>query len=133
MVVTVRRRGPAGPADCDAPAPARKLIGMQDLETLDATAQAQLVRRRELTVVELVEAAIERVERLNPRSTPSSPRCTSEPSTRPAASCPRLLGVGHVVRDRPRRPAAVIGAAVQVGLGQGGQGLHKRVGAAAVA
>jgi hypothetical protein len=47
MVVTVRRRGPAGPADCDAPAPARKLIGMQDLETLDATAQAQLVRRRD--------------------------------------------------------------------------------------
>ena len=33
---------------------------------LDAFAQADLVRRRELTAQELVEAAIERIERLNP-------------------------------------------------------------------
>ncbi len=33
---------------------------------LDGTAQAQLVRRKEVQAVELVEAAIERIERLNP-------------------------------------------------------------------
>ena len=39
---------------------------MHDLTPLDATAQADLVRRREVTPTELVEAAIARVERLNP-------------------------------------------------------------------
>ena len=37
-----------------------------DLAGLDATAQAELVRRREVTPAELVEAAIERIEALNP-------------------------------------------------------------------
>jgi amidase len=37
-----------------------------ELATLDATAQAQLVRRREVTPTELVEAAIERIETLDP-------------------------------------------------------------------
>ncbi|HEY2302418.1 MAG TPA: amidase [Acidimicrobiales bacterium] len=37
-----------------------------DLAWLDATAQADLVRRGELTPLELVEAAIDRIERLNP-------------------------------------------------------------------
>ena len=37
-----------------------------DLAILDATAQAELVRRRELTAAELVEAAIGRIEALNP-------------------------------------------------------------------
>src|SRR5512144_420590 len=37
-----------------------------ELARLDATAQAELVRRRELTPSELVAAAIRRVERLNP-------------------------------------------------------------------
>jgi amidase len=37
-----------------------------ELGRLDATAQAELVRRRQVTPLELVEAAIERVERLNP-------------------------------------------------------------------
>ena len=36
------------------------------LAWLDATAQAELVRRREVPAIELVEAAIERIERLNP-------------------------------------------------------------------
>jgi amidase len=36
------------------------------LAFLDATAQAELVRRKEVQAVELVEAAIERIERLNP-------------------------------------------------------------------
>jgi len=37
-----------------------------DLAFLDATAQAELVRRRELSPAELTEAAIRRIERLNP-------------------------------------------------------------------
>ena len=38
----------------------------EELATLDATAQADLVRRREVTAAELVEAAIARAERLQP-------------------------------------------------------------------
>jgi amidase len=37
-----------------------------ELAHLDATAQADLVRRKEVKPIELVEAAIERIERLNP-------------------------------------------------------------------
>jgi amidase len=37
-----------------------------ELAQLDATAQAELVRRRELTPTQLVDAAIARIERLNP-------------------------------------------------------------------
>jgi amidase len=37
-----------------------------ELAIMDATAQAELVRRREMTPLELVEAAINRIERLNP-------------------------------------------------------------------
>ena len=33
---------------------------------LDATAQAELVRKKEVQAIELLEGAIERVERLNP-------------------------------------------------------------------
>jgi amidase len=39
---------------------------MNELSTMDATAQAELVRRRELTPLELVDAAIARTERVNP-------------------------------------------------------------------
>jgi amidase len=39
---------------------------MDDLASLDATAQADLVRRKEVKAVELVDAAIDRIERLNP-------------------------------------------------------------------
>lgn len=39
----------------------------QETARLDATAQAELVRKGELKPIELVEAAIERIERLNPR------------------------------------------------------------------
>ncbi len=37
-----------------------------DLALLDATAQAELVRKKEVQPIELVEAAIDRIERLNP-------------------------------------------------------------------
>lgn len=40
---------------------------MGDLATIDATAQAELVRSGEASPVELVEAAIERIEALNPK------------------------------------------------------------------
>ena len=40
---------------------------MMDLTELDATAQAELVRRRDASALELVDAAIARVERVNPR------------------------------------------------------------------
>jgi len=39
---------------------------LDDLAFLDATAQAELVRRREVKAIELVDAAIERIECLNP-------------------------------------------------------------------
>src|SRR5262252_6680497 len=38
-----------------------------DLSELDATAQAELVRRREVTALELVDAAIANIERLDGR------------------------------------------------------------------
>ena len=43
------------------------MSGWDELARLDATGQAELVARKEVTAVELVEAAIERIERLNPR------------------------------------------------------------------
>jgi len=39
---------------------------MDDIAFLDATSQADLVRRKEVKPIELVDAAIERIERLNP-------------------------------------------------------------------
>jgi amidase len=39
---------------------------MNDIAFLDGTAQAELVRRKEVKPIELVDAAIERIERLNP-------------------------------------------------------------------
>ena len=39
---------------------------LDDLAFLDATAQAELVRQKEVKPIELVEAAIARIERLNP-------------------------------------------------------------------
>jgi amidase len=41
-------------------------INLNELSTMDALAQAELVRRREVTPLELVDAAIARIERLNP-------------------------------------------------------------------
>jgi len=39
---------------------------LDEVAFLDATAQAELVRRKEVKPIELVDAAIERIERLNP-------------------------------------------------------------------
>jgi len=38
-----------------------------ELAKLDATAEAELVRRGEASALDLVQAAIERIERLNPK------------------------------------------------------------------
>jgi len=40
---------------------------MNDIALLDATAQADLVRRKQVKPIELVEATIERIERINPQ------------------------------------------------------------------
>ena len=39
---------------------------IDELALLDATAQAELVHRKQVTPLELVDAAIARIERLNP-------------------------------------------------------------------
>ena len=41
-------------------------LHIDELSTMDAIAQAEPVRRRELTPLELVDAAIDRIERVNP-------------------------------------------------------------------
>src|SRR5437870_11846406 len=38
-----------------------------EFATLDATAQAELVRKKEVKPIELVEAVIERIEKVNPQ------------------------------------------------------------------
>jgi len=42
------------------------MVKAEELACMDATAQAELVKRKDITPSELVEAAIERIERLNP-------------------------------------------------------------------
>jgi len=42
------------------------MSNLEELAFLDATTQAELVRRKEIKPIELVEACIERIERLNP-------------------------------------------------------------------
>ena len=43
------------------------MSSMIDLALLDATAQAEMVRKKEIKPIELVDAAIDRIERLNPQ------------------------------------------------------------------
>ena len=52
--------------------------GPEDLSRLDATAQAELVRDGEATPLELVDAAIERIEALNPRAQRRDPPAVRE-------------------------------------------------------
>ena len=42
------------------------MSNFEEVLNLDATAQASLIRRKETKPLELVEAAIERVEKMNP-------------------------------------------------------------------
>src|SRR3990172_1119696 len=48
-------------------APSPRSRPMEDIALLDATAQAELVRRKQVKPIELVDAAIERSEGLNPK------------------------------------------------------------------
>ena len=43
------------------------MSAFDELAFLDGTAQAELVRRKQLTPLELVDAAIARIEQLNPK------------------------------------------------------------------
>ncbi len=43
------------------------MVDHQDLAFLDAVAQAELIKKREITPLELVQAAVERIEALNPK------------------------------------------------------------------
>ena len=70
-------------------------MGMDDVAWLDATGQAQLVRRGEVSPTELVEAALARVDALNPRLnavvTPIDPR--------PAHAEGPFTGVPFLLKD----------------------------------
>jgi len=71
-----------------------------ELARLDATAQAGLVRRREVTAGELVEAAIGRVERLNPALnavvTPAFERALAAAAAGPSGP---FAGVPYLLKD----------------------------------
>jgi amidase len=43
------------------------MIRPEEVAFLDATSQAGLIRKKEITPTELLEAAIERIERINPK------------------------------------------------------------------
>ena len=93
-------------------------LNIDELSTTDATAQAELVRQGELTPLELVDAAIARIERLNPtinavitplfedaRKAAVSPACPTDhfvacpSSLKTSARCrrvsPTTWGIGH--------------------------------------
>ena len=81
---------------------------MDDLAKLDATAQAELVRRREVSPLELVEAAIARIERLNPTLN-AFVTLTAEQAMKDARAAERALGkrgarVGPCSAAAPRSP-----------------------------
>ena len=71
-----------------------------ELASLDATAQTELVRRGEITAAELVEAAIERIERLNPTLnaviTPMFEQARAEAAKAPAGP---FAGVPFLLKD----------------------------------
>jgi Asp-tRNA(Asn)/Glu-tRNA(Gln) amidotransferase A subunit family amidase len=52
----------------------RRGATMTETTWLDATAQAELVRRGEISAADLVEAAIARIEAVNPQAAPWSDR-----------------------------------------------------------
>ena len=73
-----------------------------DLACLDATAQADLICRREATPLELVEAAILRIEKLNPELNavihPSFERARSQASSVDLPDGP-FRGVPFLIKD----------------------------------
>jgi amidase len=76
------------------------LTTTDELAALDATAQAALVRRGELTAEELVDAAIARIERVNPElNAVIHPRFERARAEAPAAASGPFRGVPIVVKD----------------------------------
>ncbi len=72
-----------------------------ELATTDALGQAALVRAGEVTALELVDAAIERIERVNPRLNAAIATCyeeAREQARRPLPDSP-LAGVPFLVKD----------------------------------
>ena len=86
-----------------------------ELQRLDATAQAELARRGEVTPVELVEAAIDRIERLNP---------ALNAVVTPAFDL--ALDAARAARRRPLRRGAVPAQGPGGGVGRGA--LHRGLG-----
>jgi amidase len=82
---------------------------MQDFEILDATAQAQLLRRGELTALELVEAAVERVEQLNPEVNAIVTPMYEQALQQARGKLPEgpLSGVPYVLKDLHAQVAGV--------------------------
>ena len=64
-----------------------------DLAYLSIAEAGALFRRRELSPVELVNALLERSERLQGPSSPTSPSPPSWPASRPAPPSPPCSGV----------------------------------------
>ena len=123
-----------------------------ELSLLDATAQAELVRTGQVTAAELVTAAIERIEALNPalnavvtpvfdqaaeaaRASPAGPFARSAvPAQGPGLrDGGRALHRGLGVPGRPRVPRQLRtrGAAAQSRAGHPGQDEHARIRAGA--
>ena len=74
--------------------------GAHQLALLDATAQADLVRAGEVTAVELVEAAIDRIEALNPTLNAVISTTYDEALARAAAKpTGRFAGVPYLLKD----------------------------------
>ena len=74
---------------------------LDELTELDASAQAELVRRKEVTAIELVEAAIDRIERLNPQVNAVVLRTyerAREAAAGPVGDGP-LAGVPYLLKD----------------------------------
>ncbi len=64
----------------------------KEYASFDAIGLAELVRRKEVIPLELVEAAIERIERLNPSLNAVISRlCLTRPWPWPKRTCPRAL------------------------------------------
>ena len=74
--------------------------GAHQLAVLDATAQADLVRAGEVTAVELVEAAIDRIDALNPTLNAVISTTYDEALARAAAGpTGRFAGVPYLLKD----------------------------------
>jgi amidase len=92
----------AGTAAAAALAPPRWLWAADDpFAKLDATAQAELVRKKEVTPLELVDAAIRRIEALNPRLNAFVSTCFERARTQAKGELPDgpFRGVPYAIKD----------------------------------